>query len=208
MKKLIILFLATVLLTACSAGGGDIYASGAPLTIRFGSGDNYDTYKQELVKEIIALKNGTVSERDITNPGLAESSGLFELTEFYYPNIVIDGYYLQMVTIERGGFGFVYSSAAEGYVTDGITITTINPKVEGQPYVLVPPSASLEELAETYRNAEIRDSLVFAGSENSPMVIGLLENTRFYIQPHQNYDDKKLHSIARLIMENAEKVTI
>jgi hypothetical protein len=193
----------------------------APLTIWFNEEDNFNSYRSELVVSLAALQDenrrgesvALELNREISNDTLAESSGLMELTEFYYPNVDVLGLELQKVTIQRGGFNFDYSpiSTSTEDLSNWLTVTIINAETDC-PYLVAPPSATIEFLAElygnAYRNTEVRDDLIFIKDDGFSRVIGLLDNTRFYVTVCSGFDVDELHRIAVLISENAELVNI
>jgi hypothetical protein len=191
----------------------------APMMLEF----NESGGKNEIITAITELQSAVRSKESIghlfeldfgyvSNAMRAEDVGILELTEFYYPNITVDGYWLNRVAINKGGFDFMYTSSNDWY-GENLHITIINPKVKGLPYAVVPADSSIEELIEVYgavySNIAVSDGLILINDSGSVEVIGLLENTRFYVRGfREHFDIEELQGIAVQIIENAELVKL
>jgi len=175
----------------------------APLTIWiYESAD----LKSELLNKIESSR--TFNEEDEEH-GVYTINKIYDIKEFYYPALEIDGFELFCIAISEAGFVFYYGpvdklNGEETYHFsnhDGIEIIVERPEwqLENVPY-------SLYDIARGDGNTLTKDGFVHGGENH---IFGRIEDTIFRIsvpKSQNNYD--YLRDLAFQLIETAELVII
>jgi predicted small secreted protein len=204
----------------------------APVTLWFGT-DFIDSV--DLKSDIInVISESQIMNRNSEVYGNISEHRVAEITDFYLPNIEIAGFELINASIYKGGFEFSYEEidSLSSYRRVQLTIIRTdahenNPpptasiediaKFFGNAEIKVrtdahennpPPTASIEGIAELFGNAEIKEGFVYIKGSNMNEIMGRLDKTWFHIYVPSSFSFEDSRDIAQQVINTAELVDV